>query len=108
MKRSRGSFKRYAWKLVVLWQPTKCYASIEHQEGKKQKNPSVYNGTISGPILESKGMRAIFQKKGKKMLRAKKGKIFENFDKNVQNLKIFWKRAGDCVYNIQYTYTISW
>ena len=32
------------------------------------------------PILESKGMRAIFQKKGK---------IFENLGKYVQNLKIF-------------------
>ena len=37
-----------------------------------------------------KGMRVIFQKKGKKILkREKKGKIFENFGKNVQNLKIF-------------------
>ena len=36
-----------------------------------------------------------FPKKGKKML--KKGKIFGNLDKNVQDLKIFWKRAGDCV-----------
>ena len=26
-----------------------------------------------------------------------KGKIFENLGKNVQNLKIFWKRAGDCM-----------
>ena len=46
---------------------------------------------FSGPILESKGMHAL--KKGKK--RFKKGKVFENFDKNVSNLKIFWKRAGD-------------
>ena len=38
-------------------------------------------------ILESKEMGAIFQKKGNKML--KKGKIFENLGKNVQNLKIF-------------------
>ena len=30
--------------------------------------------------------------------RAKKGKIFENFGKNVQNLKIFWKRVGDCIW----------
>ena len=37
---------------------------------------------LSGPILESKGMRSIFQKKGKK------GKIFENLGKNVQNLKV--------------------
>ena len=41
------------------------------------------NEYYAGLILESKGMRAIFQK------RAKKGKIFENFGKNVQNLKIF-------------------
>ena len=34
-----------------------------------------------GSILGRKGMRAIFQKKGKK--RAKKEKIFENLDKNV-------------------------
>ena len=50
---------------------------------------------LSGPILESKGMHAVFKKKGKKMF--KKGKTFENLGKNVQNLKIFLKRAGDCV-----------
>ena len=55
----------------------------------------------AGPILERKGMCAIFQKKGrkrtKKMLqrtkkclkRVKKGKVFKNLSKNVQNLKIF-------------------
>ena len=42
----------------------------------------------AGPILESKGMHAIFQKKGK---------IFEGLSKNVQNLTIFLKRAGDCM-----------
>ena len=36
---------------------------------------------------KNKGMRAIFQNKGKE--RAKKGKIFENLGKNKQNLKIF-------------------
>ena len=40
-------------------------------------------------------MGAIFQKKGKEML--KKGKIFENFGKNKQNLKISLKRVGDCM-----------
>ena len=49
----------------------------------------------SGPILESKGMRVIFQKKGQKRSKNVKGKIFENLGKNVQNLKIFWKTAGD-------------
>ena len=42
---------------------------------------------MTGSILESKGMRAIFQKKGKK--KGKKGKIIENWGKNIQNLKIF-------------------
>ena len=35
----------------------------------------------------NQGIGAIFQKKGKEML--KKCKIFENLGKNVQNLKIF-------------------
>ena len=51
--------------------------------------------STSGPILESKGMTAIFQKKGKEIL--KKDKIFENLGKNVQILKIHLKRAGDCM-----------
>ena len=43
----------------------------------------------TGPILESKGMHPIFQKKDKKgqknLKKSKKGKIFENLDKMVQN-----------------------
>ena len=27
----------------------------------------------------------------------KKGKTFENLNENVQNLKIFWKKASDCM-----------
>ena len=43
-----------------------------------------------------------FQKKGKKgqticSKRAKKYKIFESLGKHVQNLKMFLKRAGDCM-----------
>ena len=45
----------------------------------------------AGPILERKGMGAVFQRKGKK------GKIFENLGKNARNLKIFWKRAAPFV-----------
>ena len=45
----------------------------------------------SGPILEGKGMRAIFSEKGQKS-----AKKIENLGKNVQNLKIFWKRATLC------------
>ena len=45
-----------------------------------------------GPAPESKGMQAIFQKKGgkrqKNVKKGKKGKIFENLGKNVQYLKI--------------------
>ena len=46
-------------------------------------------------------MHASFQenrKKGQKKLlqRAKKGKIFENLGKNIQNLKILRKKTCDC------------
>ena len=49
---------------------------------------------LAGPIIECKGMLAIFDKKGKKRARKgykrqKKVKIFENLGKNVQNLKTF-------------------
>ena len=46
------------------------------------------------PILESKGMGAIFQEKGKGMF--KKNKILENLGKNVQNMKIFC--TFDCMW----------
>ena len=46
----------------------------------------VFKYATAGPVLESKDMDVIFQKKGKK---GKKGKIFENLNKNVQNLKRF-------------------
>ena len=46
-------------------------------------------------ILGSKSMGAIFQEKDKEML--KKGKTFENLGKHVHNLKIFLKRADDCM-----------
>ena len=60
------------------------------------------NSSVSGLILENKDMLTIFEKKGKRkgkrmLKRAKKGKIFEKLGKNVQNLKIFWKRACNCV-----------
>ena len=45
-------------------------------------------------MLESKGMGAIFQKKGKEML-----KEIENFGKNVLNMKIFLKK-GRCLHSI--------
>ena len=47
---------------------------------------------IPGPILESKGMRASFQKKGKK--RAKNGKIFENFGKKCTKFEVFLKKGS--------------
>ena len=46
--------------------------------------------TYSGSVLEKKGIRVTFengQKRGQKMF--KKGRIFENLGKNVQNLKTF-------------------
>ena len=50
----------------------------------------------TGSILERKGMCGIFQKKRAK--KKKKGEILENLGKNVQSLKIFWKKASDCVW----------
>ena len=50
-----------------------------------------------GPILESKGMGTIFQNKDKEM--SEKAKYFEqNLGRTVQNYKIFWKTAGDCMW----------
>ena len=54
----------------------------------KAASLSKYITFQSGPILESKGMHVIFQKKGQKedknMLKmGKKGKMFENLFKNV-------------------------
>ena len=47
---------------------------------------------LAGPILQTKGMHMIFQKKGKKGGEMfKKGKTFENFSNNVQNWKYFEK-----------------
>ena len=46
---------------------------------------------VSGPILESTGMRVILQKKGNKRAKSvkkgKKGKIFEILGEHVQNLE---------------------
>ena len=56
----------------------------------------IKKGSFPAKTAESKGIDVIFhKKKGKKMLI--KGKIFGNLGKNVRDLKIFWKRAGDCV-----------
>ena len=43
--------------------------------------------SMAGPIIESKDVRAMFQKKCKEIL--KKGKIFENLGENVQSFKMF-------------------
>ena len=46
---------------------------------------------MSGSILASKDMRAIFQKNDKKRAKKseKRAKYFKNLGENVQNLKIF-------------------
>ena len=58
----------------------------------------------TGPILESKGMHAIFEKKGKKMLR--KGKKGQNIQKFWQKIYKMWKsfekgRVIACDYHTQ-------
>ena len=51
------------------------------------------------PIQESKGIRAIFRKMAKK---AKKGKIFEDLSKNVENLKKKLKKGSLMCANIAF------
>ena len=51
-----------------------------------------WNQGYSGP--KGKGMHVIFQENDKK---GKKGQNVWKFGKNVQNLKIFWKREASCV-----------
>ena len=46
--------------------------------------------------FRKQGHACDFSEEGQK--KVKKCKIFENLGKNVQNLKISWKRAGDCVW----------
>ena len=61
----------------------------------------------SGPILESKGICAIFQKKGKKSAKnvkkgQKRAKYSKIWAKNVQNLKLFEKgQVTACNYRTQ-------
>ena len=54
-------------------------------------------------MLESKGIGALFQKKGKEML--KKSEIFENLGKNRQNLKISHAfQSIFCMWKINHLY----
>ena len=57
------------------------------------------------PILDSKDVPAISQKKVQK-----KGKIFENLGKNLQNLKMFWKGAASCLplSHVWNSYNMPW
>ena len=57
---------------------------------RRDLHSSIFRLNTPGPVLKSKGMPAIFQKKDKKILKkGKKRKIFENLGKNMQNMKIF-------------------
>ena len=80
--------------MTFLWSQTQANISLSSSTRYQELLSKSWDEVWSGPILESKDMHATFQKKGKK---GKKGKIFENLGKNMHNLKIFWKRAGDCV-----------
>ena len=54
------------------------------------KKLDILSKVYTGRILESEGMCAFFWKKGKERAKnVKKGNIFENLGKNVQNLKMF-------------------
>ena len=82
------------------------FQALSSRLRKKECSKKIW---LPGPILESKGMRAIFSEKAQKKKRAKKkGQIFENWSKNVQNLirprapplfshyvpLIAWKKSG--------------
>ena len=75
--------------------------SFPKRKSSLQFSYQYLQSSSAGPILESKGMRVIFQKKGKKeqkmLKRAKKEQNVWKFEQTFQNLQIFWKRAGDFV-----------
>ena len=72
---------------------------------KTERNDSNITIGKSGPVLESKGICAIFQKKCK---------IYENLANNVQNLKIFWKKGSlicatiACMKMLEYALQLSY
>ena len=66
-------------------QPNKFYLKTNFCSSVCQEILLVYLSLLSEPILENKDIRAIFQKKGKKIV--KKDKVFESLGKNVQNVK---------------------
>ena len=90
-------------KLCFLVCSTTGFSITSKLSGLLTKIPKINSVDSNSDSLENTsraysknlGMGAIFQKKGKEML--KNGKIFKNLGKNVQNLKIFRKRAGDCM-----------
>ena len=51
-----------------------------------------YSIEHAGPILEKEAYIWFFRKRAKRK-GAKNDKVFENLGKNVQNFKIFWKKA---------------
>ena len=53
---------------------------------------NIQSNAPSGPILESKGICAIFQNMGKEIM--KKGKIFDNLGKMYKLWTYFEKKAG--------------
>ena len=85
----RPEIKLYLAKINLLNKYTKINLpgiSFFRLDQYKQFESSL-KGVKAGPILESKVMGEIFQKKCKELL--KKGKIIESLGKNILNLEIF-------------------
>ena len=74
-----------SWRGVWFWLENVEETLFTGATSKLQKKFFHCEDVHTGPILESKGICAIFQKKGK---------IFENLGKNVKKLKIFWKKGS--------------
>ena len=80
-----------------LYAQFKCTSKIFLSKHDLDKWPHFfiyYFNSIQGLFYKVRSCMWFFRKRGKNF---KKGNLFENLGKNVQNLKIFWKKADDCV-----------
>ena len=115
-----GNFSKWIWNFLVLHNFTKCFSvsRLNQTENVCIVNCLVSKENTDYTILTKHSLSAYFRKKGharnfseKEQIKDKKGKIFENLSKNIQNLKIFWKRAASCVqlshvWNIEYVLSL--
>ena len=61
------------------------------------RHPNGWQWPMTGHYLQCWAWVQFLRKRAKQKKMLKMGQIFKNLGKHVQKLKIFWKRAGDCV-----------